>query len=1189
MTKSKERNDIMPKQNFTPEQRAEYRQKQAAEIKAMSEDIERGIKEVFESDRYKDYLKFMSKFTNYSLNNTILIAMQKPDASLVAAFGKWKDMGRTVNKGAKGIGIFAPIKVNSNAHIETEVPVTDKFGNKVYNDDGTEKTETVSEPIKELHFKKVYVFDVSQTTGKEIPTLVDELEGDIDDARMNAIMRGVRNAAGVPVDFEKITSGAKGYYSFDEKRIAINEGMSDFQTLKTAFHETAHRLLHDPDSELDTKELGKNEREVQAESVAYIVASRYGIDTSEYTFPYVASWSADKELKELKNHLTEIQKTAKKICDSIDNELLKLKKRDLSLDELEKDTELNNVQKAELIIDKLTDTDVSIDQEVVSDILTKAADSKDFKLIAKEINKAAANEKKRRDLNSKINGKFTDDKAEITEAFENGEEVYSVDNNSEQLISSKAEIENTEGLFAVAAVPAVYDPVPKPSAPVGEKKTFPVPTKVIDKLTAELEAAKIAYTSSKGQKYGTITISATDIDRYKECTAKVKAELNGEERTAEKREKYGFGDKKQHTISEPVTHRFNAHAAKLIADELTALGVHFSGTNGDKVTTITISKADEPHFRQAVENAKAKSQKKEINYEYAKVPLVMESYAQAKENNRLQPFYNSLNALKACDKYISENMEKAFMERKTSDFCTELEQRFGADKAMYVLGKALTDKGAVPKQFEESLKKYEFNVRTFKPLADLQPVMLKSLYNDLMERNKVIEKAPEPFKLNSYFNNKHLIPLERKTLGTDSRGLPVTKTERSSRNETYVRGHGWLNNDERDRVHKEYGQADFHTLVEKINVSYIDDNGRLGQMDITPDEYAAFSDRTYLEENKERYEAAKAKYEEMLSGAERRDKPTEYYAVSQVTENRYQIMTIGADGTTENVTNKLSKADVIKAMNELYRQHSSNADVHIVSPEELSQRSVDIYNKQTAVERDPDRLYKVYPTPLKNAKEGQSHFVQQYKRDGDRYTPISVPLVGTFEQCQEFAKKAQAAAIKPTYKIYQLTGGEDNHGYRFAGTEELAKFGMKIEFDRYAKVYEGQLDDVQKTDLPTTLNGIYEKFNLDHPADFRGHSLNVSDVVVLDTKPYFVDKIGFKALSNFTSEQRIETMQKRYMESYEKRVAEAKTPYELERIAQEGQRLGFDVSFKPNEKLHTDIEHTTIETTQTKKNRRGAI
>ena len=148
---------------------------------------------------------------------------------------------------------------------------------------------------------------------------------------------------------------------------------------------------------------------------------------------------------------------------------------------------------------------------------------------------------------------------------------------------------------------------------------------------------------------------------------------------------------------------------------------------------------------------------------------------------------------------------------------------------------------------------------------------------------------------------------------------------------------------------------------------------------------------------------------------------------------------------------------------------------------------------------------------------------------------------------------------------------------------------MKIEFDRYAKVYEGQLDDVRKADLPATLNGIYEKFNLDHPADFRGHSLSVSDVVVLDTKPYFVDKIGFKALSNFTSEQRIETTQKRYMESYEKRVAEAKTPDELERIAQEGQRLGFDVSFKPNEKLRTDIEHTTIETTQTKKNRRGAI
>ena len=204
------------------------------------------------------------------------------------------------------------------------MPVRNSNGQRIYNADGTEKKEQVETEETTIGFKKIYVFDVSQTTGEPIPEYVHELDEDIEDGHVEAVITAVRSVTGITVDVEDITGGAKGYYSHSEKRIVIRTGLSGAQAVKTVIHECAHALLHDPDKKLPTANSTRNDKEVQAESVAYIVASKYGLDTSEYSFPYIASWSQGKQLEQLNRFLNEIQETARIICDAVDNELLAL-------------------------------------------------------------------------------------------------------------------------------------------------------------------------------------------------------------------------------------------------------------------------------------------------------------------------------------------------------------------------------------------------------------------------------------------------------------------------------------------------------------------------------------------------------------------------------------------------------------------------------------------------------------------------------------------------------------------------------------------------------------------------------------------------------------------------------------------------------------------------------------------------
>ncbi|MGM9543284.1 MAG: ArdC-like ssDNA-binding domain-containing protein [Candidatus Limivicinus sp.] len=285
-------------------------------VKALTDQLEAGVKAVFESERYQAYLKAMSKFHRYSFGNVLLILMQRPEASMVAGYTTWKkQFGRTVKKGEHGIQIIAPIQGSRLIKQDRLDPDTQR---PVIGPDGLPEKEPIF--VSYQSFRVAYVFDVSQTEGKELPSLgVGELSGEIE--HFERIFAAVEALSPVPVEYRPAQK-SKGCYNHLEQKISLNQGMSQVQTLKTLIHETAHALLHAlpvKDGKITGKpEKDKHTREVEAESIAYVVCQHFGIDTSDYSFPYVTGWSSGKELDELKASLECISKTAAEMIDGIE-------------------------------------------------------------------------------------------------------------------------------------------------------------------------------------------------------------------------------------------------------------------------------------------------------------------------------------------------------------------------------------------------------------------------------------------------------------------------------------------------------------------------------------------------------------------------------------------------------------------------------------------------------------------------------------------------------------------------------------------------------------------------------------------------------------------------------------------------------------------------------------------------------
>ena len=311
---------------------------QGKDMDSIMQSLESGVEELFTSNRYQEFLKTMAKFHNYSFNNTMLIAMQRPDATLVTSYKNWQSMGRQVMKGEKGITIIAPAPYKKMKEKE----VLDENQRPIMGTDGKPKTEQVEVIVP--HFKAVTVFDIAQTSGEPIQTLAPELlTAAVQD--FDSFMQAIQKISPVPIRFDEIDGNANGYYHNADKEIVIKKGLSESQTLKTAIHETAHAKLHDKEiMESLGVEKDRLTKEVEAESVAYCVCSSFGLDTSDYSFPYIAGWSSSREMKEMKASMDVIRKTAGEMIDQLTEQL------EIILEEKQK-TELH--EKYGILVDAL--------------------------------------------------------------------------------------------------------------------------------------------------------------------------------------------------------------------------------------------------------------------------------------------------------------------------------------------------------------------------------------------------------------------------------------------------------------------------------------------------------------------------------------------------------------------------------------------------------------------------------------------------------------------------------------------------------------------------------------------------------------------------------------------------------------------------------------------------------------------
>ena len=311
---------------------------QGKDMDSIMQSLESGVEELFTSNRYQEFLKTMAKFHNYSFNNTMLIAMQRPDATLVTSYKNWQSMGRQVMKGEKGITIIAPAPYKKMKEKE----VLDENQRPIMGTDGKPKTEKVEVTVP--YFKAVTVFDIAQTSGEPIQTLAPELlTAAVQD--FDSFMQAIQKISPVPIRFDEIDGNANGYYHNADKEIVIKKGLSESQALKTAIHETAHAKLHDREiMESLGVEKDRLTKEVEAESVAYCVCSSFGLDTSDYSFPYIAGWSSSREMKEMKASMDVIRKTAGEMIDQLTEEL------EIILEEKQK-TELH--EKYGILVDAL--------------------------------------------------------------------------------------------------------------------------------------------------------------------------------------------------------------------------------------------------------------------------------------------------------------------------------------------------------------------------------------------------------------------------------------------------------------------------------------------------------------------------------------------------------------------------------------------------------------------------------------------------------------------------------------------------------------------------------------------------------------------------------------------------------------------------------------------------------------------
>lgn len=767
ISQDKSDHDIKPPEPPKEPEKPQFKspKEKVAEI---TDKLEKGIKELFEGEKFKEYLDTMSKFHNYSFNNTLLIAMQKPDATLVAGFNAWKnDFGRNVNKGEKGIQIFAPApykikKEEIKRDPDTDLPVLDKDGKPI--------VEEVERVIP--NFKVVSVFDVSQTNGKEIPSLgVDELSGNVTD--YEKLFEALKEISPVPIKFAEIDGSAKGFFHQEDKSITIKEGMSEAQTVKTAIHEIAHAMLHDKDLKKSDLEKSKDRatEEVEAESIAYTVCQHFGVDTSDYSFAYVASWGTGKDTPELKASLETIRSTASELITQISDKYLGLDKDKTQ----EKTAESPEQPKKSNIIGNVEYSSIE--------------DKQYFRLNSDTAQKVA---EKLTEQNVPFSGRINGDKTTLT--------IGKADVESYKAIMAEIKGQAKEASKQEKAVEAPEKP--KKSNIIGNveyksienKQYFKLDTDTAQKVAEKLAEQNIPFSGRVTGENTTLTIGKTNVESYKaviaEVTGNVKETPTVEQPKAEPTPKKDKGTIIGNTDYKDIPNKsyakLSTEKALAVAEILDRQGVQFSGrTVGDK-TTLTISKDDMSDYKEALA-AVNKSMQKETakTTEQTSIPdtVYTQSFDYANEHGENKAFHDSHKANMACLWDMKATAEIYAVSGRMDKFVEDLSEKYGTERPLFVLARtvqAVEDNRFSP-ETKQIASQFDFkdigSVHSFSHqyVTDIKPSVIDEMMIKLNAMEHQLEKAPEMQEYTGKMPDEKITIAERNAYGYDSNELlPLT-------------------------------------------------------------------------------------------------------------------------------------------------------------------------------------------------------------------------------------------------------------------------------------------------------------------------------------------------------------------------------------------------------------------------------
>ena len=1139
--------------------------KPAEKLKEITDRLEQGITELFDSERYKEYLQVMSKFHNYSFNNTLLIAMQKPDASLIAGFNAWKNnFGRNVMRGEKGIRILAPSPYKIRQEVEKKDPQT---GKTVIGKDGKPVTET--KEIQIPAYKVVAVFDVSQTEGRELPSLsANELTGDVE--QYEDFFAALEKTSPVPMGFEKIEGTAHGYYHLEEKRIAIDEGMSELQNLKTAIHEIAHAKLHDIDLNAPQEEQAdrpdRRTREVQAESIAYTVCQHYGLDTSDYSFGYVAGWSSGRELAELKSSLETIRATAAEIINSIDGHFAELQKEReaAKAQEAEKEptpdlaaeptvtilwSESSQLREGETI--PLSRANTLIAELDEANLASPGYDKTAFR-IDYVMNGTADHYEGRQDLGDgdgslvehieQYHTYYLNDKEWENYLLRNeGREALEADREHRAMLLNEfipylklhcnlSEMERIAG----EALQARDNLTPTETAyhtaiqayvsecrglvNQGEYNLPPVPQ--LRDFDVELEAYKEHVKEEIAQEAADagMTVEEYAANGYEPYTAPEQETAQ----TAEPQEpEEPEAQEKPQEPESPVSEKADMPEQ---AEPTTSEAAQTS-TPEPTETTVTYYPINENAARRAKEAISFSDYKPgSATAEYRHYVDEAAEIA-ARQKKRVDPsFHEKIDGLlDAYARKLAANMNKGYeitarvpsiMIAGGSNFPVRKKekQNAAADKNMeeYREIQGLLDKirstgmGGISADDPNAVSKLESKLAKLEALQETMKAV-----NAYYRKNKTLDGCP------------HLSPEQIEKLKASMSGSYRA-------NPKPFESYQLSNNNAEIRRLKNRITA----LTRRKELGYVGwefDGGRV-EANTADNRLQIFFDEKPDKEIREELKGNGFRYAPSTEAWQRQLNDNAIYAADCIK----CIQPLTGERPTELQKRARQEAAAEKA----------------AAPEQPQEET---QGAEPGDASTPETFYKVRQNPYSDSPEN-SYLLQEYVAQDNGMAKLGdILYTGTPEKCRELlgkletgeltqgdvkdlyakAQEAQTAAEpgqdapeqtadkkepdKDTFTIYQLKDGDGMRDYHFEPYDRLQAAGLSVEAANYNLIYTAEFTP------GTSLEDIYTRFNIDHPKDFKGHSLSVSDIVVLhqngEDTAHYVDSFGYKEVPEFLQEQ----------------------------------------------------------------------